>query len=135
MLKRIVYVSTATDLLETAVLDGILARSRDNNQRDGITGLLLYDGGNFLQTIEGEPKPIDALMARIGGDPRHYGLRMMEEDMATRRMFSDWSMGYGRLDRTDMAEMVDRLAPEPQAETTLAAVMLNVFLRNMDNRL
>jgi len=134
MLKRIVYVSTAIALLETAVLDGILAASRDNNRRDGITGLLLYDGGNFIQTIEGEPAAIDILMDRIGADSRHYGLRVVEESAATLRMFSDWSMGYGRLDRPGMAEIVERLTPQPHAETTLAAVMLNVFLRNMDNR-
>lgn len=135
MLKRIVYVSTATSLLETAELDGILASSRDNNRRDGITGLLLYDGGNFIQTIEGAPAAIDALMARIGTDQRHYGLRIVEDSEANSRMFSDWSMGYGRLDRPQMAEIVERLVPEPQGETTIASVMLSVFLRNMDTRL
>ena len=51
---RLIYVSTARELMDKDALLGILAKAREKNARLGITGMLLYKDGNFLQLLEGE---------------------------------------------------------------------------------
>ena len=75
-----------------------MGNCRKKNARLGITGLLLYKGGNFIQTIEGEESRINDLYDSIGADPRHHGLiRVLSEPLAARK-FPDWSMGFRDFD-------------------------------------
>ena len=93
----IVYASSSTQLLSQQELEELLVVARRNNTRDDITGLLLYEGGNFLQILEG-PKPIlDATYERIKKDTRHKGLITLISKGFSGRNFSEWSMGYTRL--------------------------------------
>jgi hypothetical protein len=124
MLTRVVYLSTATRLLGADQLESILAISRRNNGRDGITGLLLYDDGNFIQAIEGEPAAIERLMARLSGDPRHRGIQVVSTEAVASRLFSDWAMEAQRLDR--VAQL-----PLAASGANIAPIMLNAFLRNV----
>ena len=52
MLVRLLYASRAVDASPAAV-ESILAQSRAHNPPCGITGLLCYGNGVFLQAIEG----------------------------------------------------------------------------------
>ena len=47
------YLSSAVDLWTGAELDELLRQAREHNEEAQITGLLLYAGGNFIQTLEG----------------------------------------------------------------------------------
>jgi hypothetical protein len=67
----IVYISAATYLMDENELKEILEVSRKNNQSSGITGLLLYHEGNFIQVLEGEKTAINALYDKITIDNRH----------------------------------------------------------------
>ena len=93
-LKQIVYVSSATHLLEEAELRHILEQSRANNRRDGITGMLLYHEGNFIQAVEGPEDVLDGLLRRIARDVRHHGIIHIYERAIEERDFADWSMGF-----------------------------------------
>ncbi|MEB0262865.1 MULTISPECIES: BLUF domain-containing protein [unclassified Mucilaginibacter] len=42
----------------TKQLKDLLKESRDNNIRVGITGLLLYNDGAFMQVLEGYEDPV-----------------------------------------------------------------------------
>jgi len=53
----LVYVSSATELFSDTQLENLLLRSRQNNSTLGITGMLLYKDGNFMQCLEG-PKTL-----------------------------------------------------------------------------
>ena len=53
MLVRLLYVSRAVDPNSTQAIDAILASARNHNLSQGITGILCYGGGIFLQAIEG----------------------------------------------------------------------------------
>lgn len=46
---------------------------RTNNERAGITGMLLYKDGNFMQLLEGEKEAVLRLHKNIIVDPRHKG--------------------------------------------------------------
>ena len=96
-LTSLVYVSSAVELFSRAELLALLETSRRNNAPVGITGLLLYKDGNFMQVIEGAKAEIDKLQARIGRDPRHEGMLTLTERRIEQRQFSDWSMGFKNL--------------------------------------
>lgn len=93
-LKTIVYVSAATVSFNREAILALLDQSRRNNAATGITGMLLYHDGNFMQAVEGPPTALDALMERIRRDPRHHGIIVMAEETASERSFADWSMGF-----------------------------------------
>ena len=48
---EIVYVSSATRPFQEAELQDLLLKARENNARLGVTGMLLYIGGNFMQLL------------------------------------------------------------------------------------
>lgn len=93
MLSQCLYISTAPGLSRSDV-EGILNASARNNPAIGITGLLLYNGRNFLQLVEGEKEDVDALMARIGEDPRHTGISILSMSPTEDRVCPDWAMKW-----------------------------------------
>lgn len=93
-LISLVYVSSATRLMSNEELLEILRRAREENQRLGITGMLLYKGGNFMQVLKGPEEAVLSLKARIEQDPRHRGMLVLLNMPIAERQFSDWSMGF-----------------------------------------
>jgi len=73
-------VSSASRLLDDAELYEILRVSKVNHPRDGITGMLLYKGGNIMQVLEGREEKVLALVNKPRHDPRHCGLRVFLQD-------------------------------------------------------
>lgn len=104
-LISLIYVSSATILLSQEELTALLETSRRNNTRAGITGMLLYKDGNFMQVIEGPAVEVHRLHERIGHDARHSGLITLLETPITEREFSDWSMGFRNLSDPGLREM------------------------------
>src|SRR5439155_17847199 len=70
MLVRLLYASRAVDTSQGAI-DEILAQSRSHNPACGVTGILCYGGGVFLQAIEGGRMAINELYGHIQRDARH----------------------------------------------------------------
>lgn len=91
MVKQYVYISTAVGLSREDV-DAILDTCARNNVAQEITGLLLYNGRNFLQLLEGKAETLDALMAKIEVDPRHAGVLVMHKGEVEERDCPDWAM-------------------------------------------
>ncbi|QIQ87478.1 BLUF domain-containing protein [Erythrobacter sp.] len=91
MLSQYLYISTAPNLSREEV-DSILEASARNNPERGITGLLLYNGRNFLQLLEGEESALVALMVRIGNDPRHTGVSTLDRRKIEQRACPGWAM-------------------------------------------
>ena len=85
MLSQYLYISTAPTLPREEV-DAILAASARNNPARGITGLLLFNGRNFLQLLEGEESEVAGLMETITADARHAGVSVLDpESIESRR--------------------------------------------------
>ena len=98
MLYHLLYVSdAASTLAEDGILD-ILAVSREFNQRNNITGLLLYKDRSFIQLLEGEKKIIGSLYANIEQDPRHSNVKKLILKPVSDRYFPNWSMGFKHLE-------------------------------------
>ena len=94
MILRLVYVSAATELLGDAALATLLAESRAHNAADGITGMLLYTDGSFIQVLEGPVAAVRACYARILVDPRHTRVTTVFEEESEGRDFAEWTMGF-----------------------------------------
>jgi hypothetical protein len=90
----LVYVSSASRLLEDAELEAILSVSKRNNLRDDITGMLLYKGGNIMQVLEGPEEKVLALVDTLRHDPRHYGLQILLRNQIAERQFNQWAMAF-----------------------------------------
>jgi hypothetical protein len=100
-LIHIIYVSAAQQEFGNDVLDDILQASARNNLPAGITGMLLYSKGTFLQVLEGEREVVEQTYVRIGLDPRHHGVFELTREPIAQREFAGWSMGFRRLTKED----------------------------------
>ena len=91
MISQYVYISTAQGLTREQVEEILATCARNNNVHD-VTGLLLDNGRNFLQLLEGDKDTLDSLMARIEVDPRHAGVVILHKGEAETRVCPDWAM-------------------------------------------
>lgn len=91
---QIIYASAATRPLSSEELQGILTTARRHNTTQGVTGLLVYHDGSFLQVLEGPANAVLPLVARIEGDPRHTRFRLLASREIETREFGQWSMGF-----------------------------------------
>ncbi|MDB5869231.1 MAG: hypothetical protein JWP96_1563 [Polaromonas sp.] len=92
MLVRLLYASRAVDSSADAI-NGILAHSRQYNPTLGITGILCYGAGVFLQAIEGGRMAVNELYGHIQKDPRHKDVVLLDYEEISERRFGGWSMG------------------------------------------
>ena len=70
----------------------ILAVSRANNARDGLTGALLHKGELFAQVLEGPLAAVERTFERIQCDARHDDVVVLQFGQVDQRAFSDWLM-------------------------------------------
>lgn len=97
-LFQLVYVSTATRLLTKEELRDLLKASTRRNARRGITGLLLYKDGNFMQVLEGEEQEVRRLFEKISQDSRHHGVITLLQGPISERYFPNSFMAFRDLD-------------------------------------
>jgi hypothetical protein len=72
----------------------MLEETRETNAQVGITGILLYKDGSFLQVLEGDQGAVMKLVSRIKEHPKHRGFQMLLRGTSEQRLFPDWSMGF-----------------------------------------
>ena len=95
MVRQLLYASNTSRDTPDSVLDDILAASRRNNAGAGVTGMLLYVEGGFMQVLEGGEEAVGAIYHRICRDKRHWNTLVLL-DRSAPRAFSEWSMGFER---------------------------------------
>ena len=96
MLVRLLYASRAFDVSAEAI-EAILVQSRQYNPSCGITGILCYGGGIFLQAIEGGRMAVSELYGHIQKDPRHKDVVLLDFEEISERRFGGWTMGQVNL--------------------------------------
>ena len=104
-LIRIIYISrsTFTATRSNAGIEPnvgrILAKSRINNRRDGLVGVLYFGDGCFFQCLEGEQAAIDALYARLQADERHKDIKLLSRESIGALSYAEWAMKYVPLEK------------------------------------
>lgn len=115
MLVRLLYASRAVDTHPDVIHD-ILSQSRQFNPSCGITGILCYGGGIFLQAIEGGRNAISDLYGHIQKDPRHKDVVLLRYEEITERRFAGWTMGQvnvARINPTLLLKYSERAELDP----------------------
>ena len=98
MLYSLVYTSRQNRPFDPADLPSLLQKSRLANSKAGITGMLLYWQGTFVQVLEGERKQVCKLADAISQDRRHGAFFICSRQQIAVRQFAGWSMGFSDLD-------------------------------------
>ena len=94
---HVIYTSVALEKFSQLQLRELLIVSRRNNQPRGLTGLLLYQDGLFMQFLEGPKQEVSRLINILRKDTRHGNLRIVKQGNLPQRLFPEWSMAYKAL--------------------------------------
>ena len=100
MLVRLMYASRAVPAVDQEELVAILRKSKANNPPLGVTGVLCFSEGIFLQVLEGGRSAVNGLYNRIASDSRHTQVELLSYEEIGERSFAGWSMG-----QVDMARL------------------------------
>lgn len=98
----LIYASAANKLFSKEQLVDLLTKCRAKNTSLGITGMLLYKDGSFMQALEGEESAVRSLFKTISGDRRHKLVSIIHEGNVDERQFPEWSMGFRDLNSPDV---------------------------------
>jgi len=90
---RLLYFSQATNIISDEEVQNILQVSRRNNSSTGMTGVLLYGGGVFMQVLEGPEQSVLKKYVKIIDDRRHTNCQIIHITPTDERIFEEWSMG------------------------------------------
>jgi hypothetical protein len=128
-LSNVVYRSRAVAPLERQDLLHLVQTAQSRNQRESVTGVMLYDENCFFQWLEGPPDSVERVMHSIGNDPRHTDLEVLSRRAPSTRSFQGWDMklaarGSQTLACLDAvieppAEIIARLHRQPDATPSL----------------
>ncbi len=99
MLVRLLYASRSVNPASSDLTESILAQSRSHNPAMGITGILCYGGGIFLQALEGGRMQISDLYGHIQKDARHKDVVLLHYEEISERRFGGWTMGQVNVER------------------------------------
>ena len=103
MLVRLLYASRAKAGISQDELLAILRKCRAENPPLGVTGVLCYSEGIFLQVLEGGRGAVNGLYNRIAADPRHSQVELLSYEEIGERMFAGWAMGQVNMARLNPA--------------------------------
>lgn len=134
----VIYVSYATESWGRDELVDLREKAIANNQKDSITGALLYLKGKFIQVLEGEETTVKRLLKKIKSNRAHRDLLVLLDGFIQERNFPEWHMGFRVLspeemeDSKELIELVENVSIPASQNRHPAAILLNKFFaKNM----
>jgi hypothetical protein len=106
-LYELLYVSLIAPDTHGKGVARIAREARVNNTKNGITGLLVFDGERFAQHIEGHAQGVRKLFERIEADPRHTEVHVVQQGSSLVRKFPNFSMGFAEVGELELLESLD----------------------------
>jgi hypothetical protein len=94
---RVTYISAESYKLSSEDLLAILGKCNENNPRRGLTGMLIYGNGTFIQSVEGDEKIVKNTISKISSDTRHKDFKVLSEEITEQRLYDEFNMGFERL--------------------------------------
>jgi len=101
MFVQLVYASRMITRQAPTDLVAIVDVARAQNAERGITGMLCFGEGRFLQCLEGPRESVNHTFQRICRDPRHDRVELLCVTEALTRTFSRWTMGWAKIPAGD----------------------------------
>ena len=128
MLVRLMYASRAVPAVDQEELIAIVRKSKANNPALGVTGVLCFSEGIFLQALEGGRAAVNKLYNRIAADPRHTQVELLSYTEIGERRFAGWSMGQVNVSRLNPALLL-KYSERPTLDpyTVSGAVSMALF--------
>jgi hypothetical protein len=137
-MHRIIYLSSGIKIFSDEEINDLLKVSRNNNEKNGITGLLLYSDGNFIQILEGEKEAVVNTYKKIVNDVRHRNIILVISEPIKKRNFKDWKMGFSIVDN-DFLEKHPEINPFNMKKNSkidaIISVFIDTFLNSFRNRI
>jgi hypothetical protein len=94
-MKYVLYTSVLDkSKYDCSIVNEIVSKARNENQKHNITGVLLFDGLLFTQYIEGDNKDVDKLIENILFDKRHKNVFIITVGENQQRLYDSWELGY-----------------------------------------
>jgi hypothetical protein len=103
MLVRLIYASRSVAPITSELVRQILDAAHQHNPERGITGVLCYGDGVFVQALEGGRAEVNALYQTICRDSRHSDVTLLSYEEVDQREFACWSMAQAPLDKKNAA--------------------------------
>jgi len=92
-IKTISYLSNSSKL-KGEEIEALLINIKDNNNRLGIGGVLIYSNETFFQVIEGDADQVESLFLKIKSDSRHFNVLKLFEIRTTHKKFKRFNFKY-----------------------------------------
>lgn len=124
--------SSANQLMGNEELSALLSEARSFNSAHAITGMLLYENGNFMQLLEGQKETVLELYSRIQSDPRHHNIYTIAQGEQAEKSFADWSMGFCYMNDGKFEKSLDMYMSKklPEINRTEVREFINGFYLN-----
>lgn len=106
-LLSLIYESAAVPGFGERDLRDLLSDARIRNRAFGVTGMLLVEGGWFLQALEGPEAVVEGLMRSITRDRRHSHVRVLSREFRQDRRFPDWAMAEGHIGEVEALPLAE----------------------------
>lgn len=91
---HLVYLSHAIDGIAYSDIQSILNSSRINNEKNQVSGVLIFRDGYFLQLLEGKESDVLSTLGKVIQDRRHHHLQVIIEAVSNQRIFNSWEMNF-----------------------------------------
>jgi acylphosphatase len=101
-LVHLIYASALSPDINKDEILQILKAAREKNARLNVTGMLLFDDGDFFQVLEGDSDVVKQLFETIAKDKRHQRVTKILVEPIQARDFPEWTMGYSRISRMEL---------------------------------
>lgn len=111
-MHQLIYTSQARADLSHQDVFRIVEQSARNNPSRDVTGFLLFQGGRFLQMVEGPRMALDMLLTQLARDDRHGDLEVLSQLPVPQRSFPRWRMRRIGLKSDALYELEEALRNE-----------------------
>ena len=88
------YVSSVKSTLTNLDIEHLFRVNKRNNTELNISGILIYNYGNFLQILEGDEQKINTLFSKINQDSRHSNIIKLIDTSIEERIFDSYGSGF-----------------------------------------
>lgn len=139
MLSTLLYRSHICDDVPVKALENLLSKANKNNELNGVTGILLFNGTHFFQLLEGPEQAVKTIYDRICLDKRHHNLVELMRDYAPSRRFGNAGMELFDLRLHDRAKVLQAVLDKGTSKYQLtyddrALQFLRTFVEARENQ-
>ena len=122
-LTRFLYYSELNDGIKISEIPKIVKLARIFNNREKITGILIFDGFRFVQYIEGPSDALIQLSEKISNDNRHrnFNVRLISHSNHS-RIFNEWSLGYFIIEDHETLDFIKYLTGKNALERVINTI-------------